>query len=218
MDKQKSRPIVSATASKTPLRITAFCASAMLLARAGATPLVSGAGTDGSFETPAEGTSGYYYNPTAAFISTAGIIRPPSDFNGPTSVPEGLQYAFLQSNTNDSHDTGQRGEIDLTITGLTVGDSYTLHYEQASRGPRPPYSAYTVTIGGTATPEVPSSLSFVPVSIPFTASATQESLTFLSTGPTDSTTFLDAITVPEPAALSLLGLGAVNLLARQRRD
>ncbi len=120
--------------NRTTRRVSLFATfAACLLMSAAHSHAASISGFDPTFETPAESTNSYTYNPTLAFTSTSGIINPPSAF-GAAAAPQGVQVGFLQTNTGDGHYNGStNGLITGSIDGMTVGDTYTLYGLEAAR-------------------------------------------------------------------------------------
>jgi hypothetical protein len=204
----------------------------LALASAGAIVLTAGATraqtiTASSFESPSVG-GGYVYNPHligAKFIGDAGVDGGVFGFATP---PDGAQDAFLQS-------TGGASSISLDVSGLTIGDSYTLAYYVTER---PGYGDETVSVSsneGSLGSFGPGSLAWVQVTGgSFTAIATTDVLTFSVPGVQgDNDIGLDEVTLnglgggggalpdatPEPAtwSLMLIGVGGLGSVLRSRR-
>ena len=165
----------------------------------------SGQSIDGGFESPSMGP-GYFYRPTGSawtFTSTSGIIVPPSDFGSP-AAPQGSQIGFVQSNTGDPNDTGVRGTISQSVTFPSAG-IYTFGVQHTSRegvngATRAAYEVQLdgVNVGGTWTPST--SGSFKQAGFTFAAPAGPHVVSLVSVGPSDTTTFVDAVTLaPAPA-------------------
>ena len=183
-------------------------------------------GFDPTFESPAESSGSFNYNPTSAYTSTSGIINPPSAF-GAAAAPQGSQVGFLQTNTGDSHYNGvTNGMIAGSITGLAVGQPYDITGFEAYRSGQPS-AAFSVSVGGTqvGAEQASSSSAYNAFTTgAFIATSTSESLALLSTGPTDSTTFIDNLSVtqlPEPGTVCSLCsalLAACGLLLFRRRQ
>lgn len=179
--------------------------------------------SDGSFETP-DVAEGFTYNPAGSqylFQSTSGIIDPPSDFGGPATPAEGSQYAFLQSNAGDARDTGVRGTIVQTFSHPGGGDLAVVSLWDASRE-APGTASYDIFIDDVlvASRTPTSQGTFTPfTTAPFTNASSTPTIRLVSTGPTDSTSFIDNLVftvVPEPSGLAVLAAGAVSLLRRRR--
>jgi hypothetical protein len=205
-----------------------------LFVAAGAIALACGAGgaasaatiADYSFETPA-GVGGFLYRPNDApgvvFNGDAGV----ASGTGYAQAPDGVQNAFLQS-------TSQLGaRIDITVTGLTVGDVYSFSFFDAQRNGFA-VDAYAVLFDNQQI------AAFSPGSIAWTARTTG---VFTAAGATGTLTFaapvlagdnntgIDDITlnavgaaapggVPEPSAwaLMLVGFGGLGAALRRRRQ
>lgn len=187
--------------------------------------------TDGTFSTPSVASSGFLYNPTGSawtFTGASGIAaqgQPPVAPWYSVTAPGGSgQAAFIQNYVGSNIlYTGKPGLISQSITGLTLGDAYTLSFFAAQR---PTYivNPFTVSVGGTEIALVtPASTAFASYSDTFTATNSTELLEFTSTaGPTSGDFDYDSIladvslrsgvaTIPEPATLALLLPGLAGL-------
>jgi hypothetical protein len=182
---------------------------------------------DPSFETPYLGTGGateFVYNPTGTgwtFTYNTGIANQNSGFEANIGAPDGTQFAFMQS--------GIPGTISQTVTGFTVGASYTLSFFDSARLSSTPGS-FTVTMGssnlGSFTPAGDTFLQVTTSS--FTASSASELLTFTQTyNNPDEDELIDLVQInqtsastPEPGSIALLfggmaALGGFGLFARR---
>ena len=204
------------------MRVQLISAAAIALAMA--LPASASTIADSSFETP-NVSGGYLYRPTATGATFSGDAGVDGGSFGFAAAPDGIQDGFLQS-------TGDSGaEIDLSVTGLSVGSVYSFSYFDAQRSG---YSAvpYTVAFdGATLATQTASSTAWTKVTTQsFTATGTSGTLTFST--PLmgyDNDTGLDGVTlngasistgaVPEPAswALMLGGFGAMGAAMRRRR-
>jgi hypothetical protein len=176
---------------------------------------------DHSFENPI-GAGSFDYNPTVVgvvFTGDAGVTG-----GGFDPAPDGVQNAFLQSTDSSG------AQIDISVTGLTVGTVYSFSYfddQRAGYG----VNAYTVSFdGATIASHSPAASGWTArTTSAFTAVASSGTLTFLSAPfqGFDNDAGIDEITlngggasgVPEPAAwaLMLVGLGGLGAAARARR-
>ena len=145
----------------------------------------------------------------------------------PTTSPQGGN--FIQANG----DSNFRASISQMISGLVIGTNYNLSFYQAAGQQIGRTGATTeqwrVTLGTDLAKVSPlmknPSQQFQPwqrVNMSFTATKITELLTFLSVGTPNRmppTLFLDGvdIEVPEPAALSVMGVGILGLGAAVRR-
>lgn len=164
--------------------------------------------TDGSFESTQQPGPGYYYNPNFNgvwnFNSTSGIIYPPSGFGGPTSAPDGNQYAFLQTNVNDSHavPANSTGSISQTIS-VPASGIYSFSVQQAARpGNTPTYQPQVDSVGWGPN-QGPTTTSFTPIRYYMYLPSGSHTFSLNSTGPTvnsDNTAFLDQVSLTTPAA------------------
>ena len=193
--------------------------------------------TDATFSTPSVSASpGFMYNPTGTawtFAGASGVAAQGQPIFYPwytVVAPGGSgQAAFIQNYVGpNTQFTGRPGIISQSITGLTVGDSYTLSFFAAQR-PNFVVNPFTVTAGGSTLGTItPGSTTFASYSETFTASSSTELLAFTSTlGPTSGNFDHDSIladvslraaSVPEPGTVSLLLSGfAVLALWISRR-
>ena len=201
----------------------AFAAMATVLLSAGvnAAPIVS----DGSFETPVTGN--YSYDPSVAgvtFSGDSGVLHNGSAF-GYANAVDGTQVAFLQATPTDTP-----GMITQLVTGLTIGQVYTLSFFGAQRMDQNYlHETINVSVGnvllGTYTA---SSTAFTQATFNFTAADASGNITFSAAPGTYSAAnreydiALDNVSVagvPEPATWSmmLLGFGAVGYALRRQR-
>lgn len=157
---------------------------------------------DGSFENATNaGDSNYLYNATSpdwTFSNTSGIIRPPSAFGAPTTGFDGSQIAFLQSNTGDAHSINMGlGSISQNVTFPSPG-VYQFSTLEAYRGTQTA-AQYGVSIAGqTLVKHSAPTNAFTTNTFKFLVTpnlAGAQTFALNSTGPTDSTTFLDQVSV-----------------------
>jgi hypothetical protein len=167
----------------------------------------------------------FQYQPTIAqygaglgwtFNTSAGIAAFNSAF-GPAQPPEGNQVAFLQSGGTSTPSMSQ------TVSGFTVGQSYTLGFFAAQRSGYP----FEQVLGVQA--DAASLGQFKPVNAAFqffttsqfTATASAITFTFngLTTNQPDVTAFVDAVRInavsaaaPEPGSAALVALGGFPLV------
>jgi len=137
--------------------------------------------------------------------------------------------------------SGYREGIRQTLSGLTVGESYTIEFQQAN-GLRFDQGSYlgAGSVGGwevfidglsilssnstndNSVPAPAFTTAWSPGSVEFVAAATSQTLEFLAFGGADVTPtfqFLDAVTVsavPEPGTVLLGALGSMAFLRRRR--
>ena len=187
-----------------------------------ATPIVQNGGfeSNAAAYTTWPGYNGQAGNPAAIDDWTqagggAGInpVNPTSQFDTPFGPGNGLvldvdHFAFMQ---------GAGTSLSQMITGLTPGVTYTVYYDDATRGGNTGQLQATLQNGTNVTN--PSNAVWTHESLTFVANAASGTFTFLNTSPAgDNTVDIDQVSItPEPASLGLLGFGAVGLLARRRR-
>ena len=203
-----------------------------------ALPLV----TNGSFETVAVGVTGKttFANNVPGWSGGANLTfidYPGTADNGsylsvygpfPNQSPDGGKFVEMDGDPN------YRSAITQTINGLTVGQSYTLTFQQAAGQQQgfkgPTTERWQVSLGGDTQLSSQFSLpqggvgQWQSQTMVFVASATSELLSFLASGTPNGAppiSFLDGVslvqTVPEPVTLSLLGTGVLGALMLRRR-
>ncbi len=187
-----------------------------------------------SFESPVLNAGGIQYGPDEAatfntnavgpvvipnftFSGFSGIIK-----NGASGVfPDtsfGTQAAFLQSYN------GTGSKISWAITGLTVGQTYTLSFfDVAAAASIAPGENFTVSAFGSAPLLFVPTTSYRSDSFNFLALTTFGNIDFNGLIPLTGNNFATAIdniqisTIPEPVTLSLFGIGLAGAAAMRRR-
>ncbi len=189
-----------------------------------------------SFESSNVGAGLYLYSGDASFYSNpsgTAVSAPGATFNGFSGiqsngsawnfapVPDGTFGAFLQSyNTNP--DGNQAGAFELTLSGLTSGDTYTLSFSIAAR------SGYGVdpfsvslgadNLGSWTAPST--SWTLETVTFTYNGAATLD-FTGVPLGGGNSSVGIDDVTiafVPEPSTWAMLIAGLAGLgFVRARR-
>lgn len=151
-------------------------------------------------------------------------------FSGVTASPNGGSFVALDGDQS----AGVQGSISQDLTGLQVGKTYTLTFDWAAaqlvNRSGPFTEQLQVTFGGESQlTEVLSEPSqgfsgWKEVTMYFTPTATNQTLTFLSIGSPvglPPMALLDGVslTVPEPAtwAMMIMGFGSLGLMMRRRR-
>lgn len=223
---QRSRKLLALAASAIALPL-ATSAHAQTLGNANfETPDMGNAG--GAYSYGAAGpTNGFDLSPAGqggtgfTFGPGSGLAAEGSDFGvggvgGGAGTPDGDQVAFIQGT----------GSFSQAVGGLVGGEIVTVNFLAASR-PNAGPSPLQVSLGGTlltfsGSQTINPGGSFITyTSDPVTVAGAGSTLTFtgLGQGTADVSSFIDAVsvTIPEPATLSLLGLGGLALLARRRR-
>lgn len=132
---------------------------------------------DGSFENPPQ-NGGYTTGPAVngvAFGGNTGIASNGSDWSF-WAAPDGSQEAFMQGGP-------QPATIAMSVTGLTPGATYSVHFSLAQRSNYPTMPVTVSVDGANLGSYVPGSLSFVPVtSATFTAASSTGTITFSASG------------------------------------
>lgn len=198
--------------------------------------------TNGSFEASSPAVKSYFAGNVPGWSggSKLTFIAPPGTADNasqylavygpfPATSPDGGNFILADGDRNYSSAFYQ------TISGLTVGSSYTLTFWQAAGQQRgftgPTTEQWKVSFGGDTQY---SSLYSLPQggvgpwqqqTMTFIASAASQVLTFLAVGTPGGAppiSFLDGVSleatsVPEPATLGLMGLGLAGLVAARRR-
>jgi hypothetical protein len=191
----------------------------------------------GTFENHVTGWSG---GQKLTFLDTPGSSTSSSGgyavYAGlPASSPDGGNFVQMDGDSN------YNSPIYQLITGLTVGQQYTLTFYQAA-GQQQGYTGTTTEqwavyfqTGTTGTPQLSDKYTLASQTVgawqkqtmTLTATATSEYLAFLAVGTPAGmppTSFLDGVSltaaVPEPAtwAMMLVGFGAMGVAARRRRQ
>lgn len=193
-----------------------------------------------SFEDNTTPTPGYgaINDWTSTDTSLTGVNAEGGPFANNGAIPNGLQVAFVQSNS------GVAEGISQSLSGFVTGQTYDLSFYYNARYATFPAAAdplMVVTLGSsTLTPSggvtvVPASASYS-TTVPYhfaqylyTATGSTATLTFSNTNTAldsagnqfnDSTLLLDNVnvsSVPEPDSIGLLGIGALGLLLIKRR-
>ena len=149
---------------------------------------------DTSFELPTLHHSSYSYSATGSpwtFGNQTGISSSGSAFGN--SAPDGTQVAFVQGAVAGSCMT-------QSVTGLTVGDSYSFTVSAAQRSGTEGGQSIAATLGGASLGSItPSSTAFADVATgAATATASTETLSFCGTVTGDHTAFIDNLRQNNP--------------------
>jgi hypothetical protein len=180
-------------------------------------------GTTGTTTNLADGatvaTSWTYVNGSAIFrclianSNNAGCSI--NNWINPGLSPNGANYIAIETET-----PGTSGTIEQTIGSLVVGSRYTLmFYVGEEQGP----VTWTVSLGGTTLKTVTDSTAgwnTTPVAVTFTATPSESGglLAFAASTTTGSPpiALLDGVSIPEPASITVLGLGALGMAGLRR--
>jgi len=197
--------------------------------------------TNGSFENTTATDKAYFQNvvpgwsggSNLTFIDFPGTADDPNKYLTvygpfPTTSPDGGNFVEADG------DPPYAAAIYQTLSGLTVGQNYTVSFYQAAGQQLgftgPTTEQWAVSLGGDTQY---TSLFSLPqggvgpwqkVTMTFTASATSEVLSFLAVGTPGGAppiSFLDGVSVlaaPEPAtwAMMIFGFGAVGMASRRK--
>lgn len=211
------------------LSLCAHAAQATDLVTNGSFELYSGSAPKGTFSAVAP--TGWSVGNTTALVfvdapGTAGNGTYLSVYSGfPSTSPDGGN--FIEADGDPSYSTS----ISQTVSGLVVGQSYTLTFDQAAGQQAgftgPTTEQWAVTFGADTQDSTLYSLaqgatgSWEQQTMTFVAATAAQVLSFLAVGTPGGAppiSFLDGVSlqasaVPEPASLSLVGVGVLGLAA-----
>lgn len=142
------------------------------------------------FETPV--TDNSIANPTGGSWTFTGSSGIAANFSGFTwmnpAAPEGKQVAYLQAN----------GSMTQTIGGLTAGENYTIAFSAAQRSGWGGAQTWNVAVNGTVIASfapAQSATAYTEYIAQFTATSTNQTISFVGTTSGDNTIFIDNIRV-----------------------
>ncbi len=192
--------------------------------------------TNGSMNAPA----GIDTSITNSIPPIDWMVESPSPDTIDTSADSGLSFASSSNGGTFAGSAASPGNsyfegISQDISGLTIGQSYDITFEQSitrlsKTQPAPGY--WAVTFGSQtlnsntmAVPAQGTIFAWQDQTLTFTASATTQKLIFMADSPSNTPgdmtyVALDGVSitpVPEPSSTALLGLGSLALILRRRK-
>lgn len=141
-----------------------------------------------------------------------------NDWVNPGNSPNGGNFIAIET---ELPGTSSSGTISQAIGSLTAGTRYTLMFDVGEEdGP----VTWTVTLAGTTLTTVTDTTAgwdTVPIAVTFTATTAESGGVLAFAASTSSgappIALLDGVSIPEPASVSLLGLGALGIAGLRKR-